>query len=271
MGRSMRLALLCLTLLLGACAGVERYGAPRVYGQTLDSESSTCIHFPLQCPGAIGREAGTMAARQRVAEAGATLGSAVAAFYLEDKALRARVEEAILECVKDADFQLNERSFGGSPTREQCAEVVERNARGEPVTRAMQLGREKHQLALECIQKKLQELRPGGFSLEQRYRLNEGSGKWVPLSRSEVEALLRAGGKALVGTIEPDIVIHTGNAAEVLDVLDLKFPCPGTNPASWHNYPEGHPYEKLTQGEAYKQAFGVNPARVAPRWDIQRP
>ncbi|KFE68699.1 hypothetical protein DB31_7936 [Hyalangium minutum] len=258
-------------LFLGACAGVERRGVPRVYGQTLDSETSACARFPAQCPGAAGREAEALAARQRVAEAGAMLGSAAAAFYLEDKAQQARVEEAILDCVKDADYQLNERYFGGSPTREQCAEVVGRNARGEPVTRAMQLGREKHQLALECIQKKLQELRPGGFSLEQRYRLNEGSGKWVPLSRSQVEALLRAGGKGLVGTIEPDIVIHTGNAAEVLDVLDLKFPCPGTNPPKWNEYGNGHPYENLTQGQAYERAFGVKPARVAPHWDIQRP
>jgi hypothetical protein len=211
-----------------------------------------------------------MAARQRVAEAGATLGSVAAALYLEDKAQRARVEEAILECVKDADFQLNERYFGGSPTREQCAEVVGQDARGEPVTRAMQLGREKHQLALECIRKKLQELRPGGFSLEQRYRLDEASGRWVPLSRGEVEALLRAGGKALVGTLEPDVVIHTGNAAEVLDVLDLKFPCPGTREAQWGSYPPGHPFRKLNQGEAYQQAFGGNPARVSPRWDIKR-
>jgi hypothetical protein len=259
----MRTLLACLALLLGACAGVERPGAPRAYAQALDTESNACIRFGI-CPGA---EAAT---RQRVAEAGATLGSAVAAFYLEDKALRTRIEEAILECVKDADFQINERSFGGSPTREQCSEVVGQDSRGEPVTRAMQLGREKHQLALECIQKKLQELRPGGFSLEQRYRLNEGSGKWVPLSRSEVEALLRAGGKALVGTLEPDIVIHTGNAAEVLDVLDLKFPCPGTKEAVWGSYPKGHPFERLNQGEAYKEAFGGNPARVSPRRDIKR-
>jgi hypothetical protein len=241
-----------------------------VYAQAFDTETNACARFPAQCPGTAGREAGALAARQRIAEAGATLGSGAAAAYLEDKAQRARVEEAILDCVKDADFQLNERYFGGSPTREQCAEVVGQDARGEPVTRAMQLGREKHQLALECIQKKLQELRPGGFSLEQRYRLNEGSGKWVPFSRSEVEALLRAGGKALVGTLEPDIVIHTGTAAEVLDVFELKFPCPGTNNPKWNEYPAGHPHRPLHQGEMYEKAFGINPARVAPRWSVRR-
>jgi len=262
-----RLPLLGLSLLLGACAGVERQGARREYRQAYDSETNACIRFPSQCPPGA---AGTMAARQRVAEAGATLGSVAATLYLEDQAQRAPVEEAILECVKDADFQLNERSFGGSPTQEQCAEVVGQDARGAPITRAMQLGRQKHQLALECIQKKLQQLRPGRFSLEQRYRLNEGSGKWVPLSRGEVEALLRARGKALVGTIEPDVVIHTGNAAEVLDVLDLKFPCPGTNPADWRKYPEGHPSGMRNQGAAYEKAFGVKPARVSPRWDVKR-
>lgn len=75
-----------------------------------------------------------------------------------------------------------------------------------------------------------------------------------------------------MGTIEPDVVIHTGNAAEVLDVLDLKFPCPGTNSPDWGKYPPGHPFARMNinQGQAYRQAFGVNPARVAPRWDIKR-
>jgi hypothetical protein len=260
----MRVPLTCLALLLGACAGVGGPGTPRTYAQALDTETNACIRFPGSCPGA------ESLARQRVAEAGANIASAAAALRPLDKGLQTRIAEAILDCVKDADFKLNERLFGGSPTREQCSEVVERDARGQPVTRAMLLGREKHALALECIEQKLSALRPGGFSLNQRYRLNDGTGKWEPLSRKEVEALLRKGGKDLVGTVEPDIVIHTGNPAEVLDVLDLKFPCPGTREATWHDYPEGHPYESLNQGQAYEKAFGVNPARVSPRWDVSR-
>ena len=261
----MRLLLASLTLLLGACAGVERQGAPRVYAQAFDTESNACLRFPANCPGAQG-----LAARQRVAEAGATLASMAAAVYSEDKAQQARIEEAILECVKDADFQLNERYFGGNPTREQCAEVVERDARGNPVTRAMLLGREKHSLALECIQQKLHEIRRNGFSLNQRYRENNATGRWEPLSEQQVKALLRAGGDGLIGTIVPDIVIHTGHLTEVLDVFDLKFPCPGTNPATWHSYPEGHPYGTMNQGQVYEKAFGINPARVSPRHDIRR-
>jgi hypothetical protein len=236
-----------------------------VYAQAFDTETNACLRFPGNCPGAQG-----LAARQRVAEAGATFASIAATLYAEDKAQQARLEEAILDCVKDADFQLNERYFGGSPTREQCAEVVGRDARGEPITRAMLLGQEKHSLALQCIQQKLREIRPNGFSLNQRYRENKATGRWEPLSKSQIESLLRAGGDGLIGTIVPDVVIHTGNMAEVLDIFDLKFPCPGTNPARWHNYTEGTPHHPLNQGEVYAKAFGVNPARVAPRWDTRR-
>jgi hypothetical protein len=263
----MRGALPCLALLLGACVGVAGQGAPRQYAQTLDSETSACLRFPANCPGG---QAEVMAARQRLAELGANAASVAAALRPLDNEQRARIDEAILECVKDADFQLNERLFGGSPTREQCSEVLERDASGKPITRAMRLGQEKHDLAMECIQQKLNELRPGGFSLNQRYRLNRLTGKWEPLSRKEVEALLREGGKGLIGSVEPDAVIHSGNLTEVLDVYDLKFPCPGTNPAQWNPYPEGHPFERLNQGELYEKAFRANPARVSPRWGIER-
>jgi hypothetical protein len=123
-----------LALLLSACAGVQRRGAPRVYAQGFDTETNACLRFPGNCPGAQG-----MAAQQKVAETGATLGSIGATLYAEDKAQQNRIAEAILDCVKDADFT-----------------------------------------------------------------------------------------------------------------------------------PDGHPFEGLSQGQVYKTAFGVNPARVASRWDIQR-
>ncbi|WP_224362036.1 hypothetical protein [Hyalangium versicolor] len=233
----------------------------------MDSETNFCIRFPAQCPGG---EAQALAARQRLVEVSASGASLAAGLRNLTEEQRALVDTIILDCVKDADFLLNEKLFGGSPTREQCAEVLERDANGKPVTRAMRLGLEKHEAAMACIQEKLPPLRQGGFSLNQRYRLNPHTGKWEPLSRQQVEALLRTGGKDLVGTIEPDVVIHTGNVAEVLDVYDLKFPCPGTNPPTWRTYGEGHPYRGADQGSTYQQAFGGNPARVAPRWGVLR-
>jgi hypothetical protein len=236
-----------------------------VYAQALDTETNTCLRFPASCPGA---EA--LAARQRIAETGASFASVSAAFYMEDKAQQARIEQAILDCVKDADFKLNERYFGGSPSREQCSEVVARDENGKPITRAMTLGREKHELALACVQQELSHIRKDGFSLNQRYQEHKNTGKWEPLSNTQMEALLRKGGSGLAGSIEPDIVIHTGSPAKVLDVFELKFPCPGTNPARWHDYPPGTPHHPRNQGEVYAKALGGNPARVSPRWGIKR-
>ena len=259
------LTYLALSCLLGACAGGPGYRAPRVYAQAFDTETNACLRFPASCPGT-----GALAARQRVAESGANFATIAAALYLEDKAQQARIGQAIHNCVQEADFKLNERYFGGSPTRAQCSEVVELDRNGEPVTRAMLLGREKHALALECIQRELSRLRKDGFSLNQRYRENKATGRWEPLSQNQVEALRHNGGSGLTGTIEPDIVIHTGNPAEVLDIFELKFPCPGTNPARWHPYGPGSPHHPLHQGEVYAKAFGGNPARVSPRWGIKR-
>jgi hypothetical protein len=75
-----------LAFLLGACAGVERRGAPRVYAQAYDTETNACLRFPSNCPGAQGAPTG-----QKVAEAGATLGSIAATLYTEDKAQQNRI------------------------------------------------------------------------------------------------------------------------------------------------------------------------------------
>ena len=82
--------------------------------------------------------------------------------------------------------------------------------------------------------------------------------------------MLREGGSGLLGTLVPDVVIHTGKPLEVLDVYDLKFPCPGTNFPEWRKYTDGHPYEGQHRGQLYQQTFGVDPARVAPRWGVLR-
>jgi hypothetical protein len=214
-----------------------------------------------------GQQTGATATRQRFAELGASI---AAGPPLVDAALQQSINQIMLDCAKEADFRLNEQYFGGNPTPQQCAEVMERDTQGNPITRAMLLGREKHQMALECVRKELDKLRPRGFSLNQRYRYDADSGRWEPLSPGLVDTLRRAGGKGLEGTLEPDVVIHTGKPLEVLDVYDFKFPCPGTNFPQWRKYPDGHPYRDLHQGDMYHRAFGVDPARVAPRWGVLR-
>jgi hypothetical protein len=67
----------------------------------------------------------------------------------------------------------------------------------------------------------------------------------------------------------PDVVIHTGDLLAVQAVYDFKFPCAndGAQPR-WDSYPEEHPYEDVNQGQMYWEAFGVKPARVAPRLGV---
>jgi hypothetical protein len=133
----------------------------------------------------------------------------------------------------------------------------------------MTLGTEKHEVALRCIQERLSELRPGGFSIEQRYRFDRKSNQTSLLSEKEAQALLRQGhGDQLKGTVRPDIVIHTGNPLQAQAVYDLKFPCPGRNEAKWNEYPKDHPHFPLHQGEVYKRALRVAPVRVAPGWGL---
>jgi hypothetical protein len=77
-------------------------------------------------------------------------------------------------------------------------------------------------------------------------------------------------GSDLTGTLEPDVVIHSGDPLRPWAVYDFKFPCPEDNPPSWSRYPSGHPYQGRSQGEMYGRALGRPAARVAPGWGIIR-
>ena len=190
-----------------------------------------------------------------------------------DSAVVARVDKALAECAALASQEvLARRTNGRSPTPEECREQVGRDAKGEPMTRAQQLGIEMHEVALECARRKLGELRQFGFSIEPRYRYNLQTGRATPIS-PEMEQELRQRGleSELLGTIVPDVVLHAGNPAKVQDVYDFKFPCvdPEGRP-KWRKYPDGHPYEDLGQDEVYQKALGPQPARVTPRRGVIR-
>ncbi len=140
---------------------------------------------------------------------------------------------------------------------------------GRRVTRAMQLGKEKHDLALHCAEQKLGALIPGSFSLEPRYRYDRLTGQKQLVTPELVRALRQQGcGDELEGTIVPDVVIHSGNPLDVLAVYDFKFPCPSSNEPRWNDYPRGHPYQDSNQGVMYHKALGVKPFRVAPIWKV---
>ncbi|MGZ3457193.1 MAG: hypothetical protein ACXU86_01685 [Archangium sp.] len=139
------------------------------------------------------------------------------------------------------------------------------------VTLAMFLGQEMHRVALQCVGERLGQLRPGGFSLEPRYRYDKKTGKTTFISEEEAQSLLRQWrGAELKGTFRPDVAIHQpGNPLHVEAVYDLKFPCAGgEDPPSWRRYPEGHPHEGISQKEMYEKALMTKAWRVAPWFGI---
>ncbi len=184
--------------------------------------------------------------------------------------LRTDVEKALKKCAELANELVNHRRLGGDPTRAQCEEVVGRDGNGNEVTRAMQLGEEKHAEARKCAEERLGGLLPGRFSLEQRYRYDPTTRQKELVSEEERQTLLRKGqGKKLKGTLVPDVVIHSGNPLEVQAVYDFKFPCLSTSLPKWTIYSEeGHPFRDRTQGSVYEEVFGVNAMRVTP-WEFR--
>jgi hypothetical protein len=127
----------------------------------------------------------------------------------------------------------------------------------------MQLGSEMHKLALKCAEEKLRELRPGGFSIEQRYRYNKTLGVTTLMSKEQVQLLLSQDrARDLLGTLVPDIVIHNGNPLQVQAIYDFKFPCSiKAEPPPWNaGENQGAMYEKALQCK--------EPKMVAPSWGI---
>ncbi|PTL83312.1 hypothetical protein [Vitiosangium sp. GDMCC 1.1324] len=247
--------MLALSTLLMACGST---------GYAVDSASSACRQNPVYCAAVAGEETVVPTAVRGAAE----VVSVGAALRVLTPKLQSDIEDALVECVEWAHAEVNLRRFGGNtPSREQCQEVLPgKDPCGKKVTRAMQLGTEKHQLARQCTEEKLGALIPGRFSLEQRYRYDPQTGQKQLVSPEEERLLRQMGcGDELKGTVVPDVVIHTGNPLELLAIYDFKFPCPSSNYPDWREYADGS-----LQGDTYLQLLGIRPDRVAPIWRIIR-
>jgi hypothetical protein len=167
---------------------------------------------------------------------------------------------------------VNERLLGKGqrPTREFCQQPLKTEPGGNKVTWAMHLGREKHQAALECVQKELPKAFSENLSLQPAYRYTKQTKKLELLDPKQVEEWLRDGWfHKLIGTLIPDVVVHAvGDLLNIQAVYDFKFPCPPHNPASWHGYHKDHPYHPSTQKEMYEEAFQVAPSSVRPAFGV---
>jgi hypothetical protein len=253
----LRRAVLVMSALLIGCGSA---------GYAVDSATSACQQNPAYCVAVAGEEAVVPAAVIRGGTIAATL-------WVLTRQTRSDIEQVLVECVEWANAEVNLQRFGGkSPSRAQCQEELPgTDPCGKKVTRAMQLGTEKHALARQCVEQKLNAQIPGRFSLEQRYRYHPQTGQKQLVSREEEQALRQHGcGDELTGSIAPDVVIHSGNPLEVLAVYDFKFPCPFSNYPRWTEYARSSSTTASNQGEAYHQMLGVGPNLVAPLWKIVR-
>lgn len=257
--------MLAASALLAACGTSATVRAtPRGYAQSVDSATSTCSRNPA----CYTRPPGEQAVLPWLSRAADAASATVTALRLLEAAELARARAIIEQCAKDADFEVDERELGEGkrPTRQQCKEVVGKDARGNPVTRAMELGRMKHEVALRCVQENLGKLFPENFTVEPRYHYDDRTGRVRLIEPRQVEEWLSDGLAALlIGTLVPDVVIHaSGNPLKVQAVYEFKFPCPITNSPSWRDYPPDHPNQSDNQGQLYRDALGVEPHFVTP-------
>ena len=260
---------LIANVLLVACGAPSRYGRPRHYAQTMDSATSACLRTPA-CYAATGEDA-LLPWLSRAAGAARTT---AAVMRLLEAAELTRVEAILMECASEANGQVNERLFGkgGWPTAAYCEEKV-KNQWGQQEKRSEELGRLKHEVALECARKKLEEVIPGNYSIEPRYYLEPGKKPRLIPPAQVAEWLSDGLFHLLRGTLVPDVVIHqTREPLKAQAIYDFKFPCPLDNKPRWNPYPSGHPHYRKTQGDLYRQILqGRDPALVAPNHGIRRP
>lgn len=245
-------------LLLAACAttGPARHDSPMAedgrashYAQSMDSATNGCLRNPA-CYVQSGDEAVMpwLSPSVRVAR------TTVAVLRLLESAELARIEEILIQCAKEADFEVNEREYGPGqrPDDAECERVV-RYENGNPVRRRVELGVMKHAVAFACVRGKLFPLFPDNISVEPRYGLDPATRQYA-LTRRWPDSL------------RPDIVIHAaGNPNKVQCVFDYKFPCTA---ASKRN-PLASP-DVRQQLERYEVLGNCPPAIITPQLGVSR-
>ncbi|WP_257458755.1 hypothetical protein [Archangium lipolyticum] len=236
-----------------------------------NSASAACRQNPANCIALTGKEA----AFEPIREVGTVVASSAAVMGALDDLVRKSIEDALVDCANMARSEVLLRypkTFEGpTPNADECKQWTV-DARGRSVTWAVRLGMEMHDVASQCAQEELSRLRPGGFSVEQRYRYDGRLKRWKQVSAEEEQALIDSGNAGeLKGTLKPDVVIHSGDPVNVQAVYDFKFPCANTDRApEWDRYPENHPYEGSSQRDMYMEALGPEPVRIVPRLGVIR-
>jgi hypothetical protein len=260
--------LLVASALLGACASSPRR-SPREDLRFMDTETAGRLRHAA----AAGRAAGTLAPAATRAVVASVLAESVPVLLVLLKSDNAvgEMEARLEECARQAERQVNALHFGDrAPTREECGEEVEVEGCGERVTRAMVLGQRKHEVALQRAREVLEQLWPGPYSIEQRYRYYPNAKVVETVSREEEARLIKQGcTHELWRTIKPDLVLHADrNLLRSVLTLDYKFPRPETNRPQWKQYGGNSAYSGSSQGEIYKEALGGETFLISPSMGV---
>lgn len=242
-----------------ACVTIAPRGTPGSYGYSnapvgIDSPSATCRNSLSACAALYGKEMASTTAVLKV---------------VLDKATKQSIEEELEKCADLARTEVllryPQQFKGPAPDADECRQ--ETKSQGRRVTWAMRLGIEMHEAARKCAEVALNKLRPGRFSLEQRYRIIDlETGEKELVSTEEERALEESGnGGELKGTLKPDVVIHEGDPLNAQAVYDFKFPCVDTSSVpKWTPYPPGHPFAGFTQGRMYQEFIAPLVGRIIP-------
>lgn len=199
---------LALLVLQAACATVAP--APAQYAQSMNSAVDGCLRNPA-CVASMPGEEAVIPWLTRALQTARLL--VTLKEFLDEAELRL-VESILVECAKEADFQVNEREYGPGkfPDDAECKRVVGHKD-GEAVTRAIELGDMKHAVAFACVERRLLSRFPDNISVEPRYGRNPSTEGY---SLTDI----------WTGSRRPDIVLHFArNPTKVQCVYDFKFPC----------------------------------------------
>jgi hypothetical protein len=177
----------------------------------MDSATRGCLNNPACYATAPGEEA-LIPWLSRALEAARVL---VTLKEVLDEADLRLIEGILVECAKEADFQVNEREYGEGkyPDDAECDRVVGYDEKQNRITRAMELGTMKHEVAFACVRLRLLTRFPENISIEPRYVPGPSPGQYVLTDHG-------------TGSLRPDIVLHLAhNPIRVQCVYDFKFPC----------------------------------------------
>lgn len=260
---SARIFTLALLLLQVACAtgtpqGTGRGWAGRGHGVPSHYAQSCATNMMACTPAGASGEIIAPTVTGGVVRAVETLEALLTLKEFLDEAEIKLVEQVLVDCAKEADFKINEQEYGEGkyPNDAECRRVVGYTDDGDPILRASELGKMKHEVAFACVKRELGNRFPDHISREPRYGSNPSAEGPTLTNRR-------------TGSLAPDIVLHLAKKPnKVQFVYDFFFPCTLQSKRN----PRGAQDENLREKQEKYRSLGgkKETALVTPQLGISR-